>query len=306
MTERPQLLGRVVETLGRDVVSWQRPECGLSAAERWVTQLADGSSVFVKAATDSETAGWLRNEHAALAAAGSRFGPSVIAWLDEQLPILITEDLSDAYWPAGTGTVHWRDSEDDSRSDMDAVLAALERLRSQSRAGLRRIPDPPARWTEVLAGDGLVGCGWCTPSWAEAYGSVLIMADELPDAADDALVHGDVRSDNLCIGPDDQVRFVDWSHAGSGNPFHDLVSLLPTLRLEGGPKPSQVLAEPTGLIVRQAGNSVARTFGDHSGPDWLRVVLRQLAAINLAWACEILDLALPDGESFPDQFDGTA
>ena len=136
-------------------------------------------------------------------------------------------------------------------------------------------------------------------SSSEAYGSALITADEVPFDPEQALVHGDVRSDNLCIGSGDRVRFVDWSQAGAGQPFHDLVNVLPTLRLEGGPAPWAVITEPLGLITRQAGVSVARAFGDQRGPDWLRVVLRQLAAINLVWVCELLELARPDGDGFP-------
>ena len=292
---RPAILGLVADVLGTDVVGWDRPECGLTAAERWVARLADGGSVFVKAATDPETAVWLRNERSALAAAGSHFAPREVAWLDEELPLLITEDLSAAYWPAGTGVVRWRPN------DMAAVLASLAELRSRSGAGLPPLADPPARWRALVEADALVGEGWCTQRWTDAYGPLLITADVLPPTDATALVHGDVRSDNLCIGPDDQVRFVDWSQAGAGQPFHDLVTLLPTLRLEGGPAPSTVLTEPVGLITRQAGVSVARAFGDgdHRQPDWLRDVLRQLAAINLTWVCELIELAPPDGAAFP-------
>ena len=69
---RPDVRDLVATLVGREVVSWQRPECGLSAAQRWSTRLEDGSSVFVKAATDAETAGWLRNERAALRRTGAR------------------------------------------------------------------------------------------------------------------------------------------------------------------------------------------------------------------------------------------
>src|SRR5262249_39389822 len=53
-------------------------------------------------------------------AIGGRFGPEVITWLsDDRHPVLITQDLSSAYWPAATGTTHWR------AGDIDAVEARL-------------------------------------------------------------------------------------------------------------------------------------------------------------------------------------
>src|SRR5690348_12886158 len=82
--DRPEVLDRVATALGQPVLHWERPECGLSAAERWITGLADGTSVFVKSATDAETTDWLTNERNALLVAGDRFGPAVIDWLDGQ------------------------------------------------------------------------------------------------------------------------------------------------------------------------------------------------------------------------------
>ncbi|MBO0810487.1 MAG: phosphotransferase [Microlunatus sp.] len=295
MTGRPAVLDRVAAAVGRDVIGWERPECGLSAAERWVTRLAGGSSVFVKAATDPDTASWLATERRALEVAGTELGPAVIDWLDDgEFPILITEDLSGSYWPAGTGSVSWRDG------DMAAVFDGLARLRDRPGDDLARLPEPPSRWEDLLAGGSLVRAGWCSRNWTDRNGPAVITADRRALSGDGlVLVHGDVRSDNLCIGIDGRARFVDWSQAGAGDRFRDLALLLPTLRLEGGPPPSDVLTEPAGLITRLAGATIARAFGDRRGPDWLQEVLRQLALINLVWVCDVLDLARPDGPRLP-------
>jgi len=81
----------------------------------------DGTSAFVKGATDPETAAWLTSELRMLEQVGGRFGPEIIAWLsDDQHPVLVTDDLSSAYWPAAGGTtVQWR------AGDIDAVLTAV-------------------------------------------------------------------------------------------------------------------------------------------------------------------------------------
>lgn len=295
MTDRPAVLDRVAAAIGRDVTGWERPECGLSAAERWVIRLADGSSVFVKAATDPDTASWLATERRALEVAGTELGPAVIDWLDDgEYPILITADLSGSYWPAGTGSVSWRDG------DQAAVLDGLARLRELPGDDLAPLPDPPSCWEDLLAHGSLVEAGWCSRAWSDRNGPAVIAADRLAPRRDGlVLVHGDVRSDNLCIGVDRLARFVDWAQAGSGDPVRDLALLLPTLRLEGGPPPSDVLTESAGLITRLAGATISRAFHDRRGPDWLQEVLRQLAVINLVWVCDVLDLARPDGARLP-------
>lgn len=59
LAARPRILDRVAAVLGRDVVGWQRPECGLVRGRALAGPLDDGSCVLVKAATDAETAGWV-------------------------------------------------------------------------------------------------------------------------------------------------------------------------------------------------------------------------------------------------------
>ncbi len=55
------------------------------------------------------------------------------------------------------------------------------------------------------------------------------------------LVHGDVRGDNVLVTPDDTVVFVDWPHAAVGNPAFDVVAWAPSVVLEGGPAPEELL-----------------------------------------------------------------
>jgi hypothetical protein len=282
------------QALDRRPIAWHSPPFGLSAAQRHVLCFDDGSSAFVKGATDRQTAGWLRTEHRLLGLVGGQLGPSVLAWVDDgERPVLVTTDLSDAYWPAASGVTVWRPG------DIDAVFAALERLRGfAGLAGADLAPTsswPTPAWRGLLAHDGLVRAGLCSAGWLERNGPRIAAADDRATAKTDCLVHGDVRSDNLCLLADGSVRFVDWSHAGAGGRFHDLVSVLPTLRLEGGPVPATVLREPVEPIVRLCGATVRRAVGDEPMPDWLREVFARLAAIDLAWVATVLGLEPPDG-----------
>lgn len=281
----PPILITVGDALHKRLISWQRPECGLSGADRWIVQFDDGTSAFIKAATDQNTTDWLVNERNALEIARTQFAPNIIAWLEADFPILVMEDMSAGYWPAGTGEVHWRDG------DMDAVIATLEQLRTVEVDGTPpQLPEPALIWNDLLSNPALVQSGLCSNHWIERYGPAILAAEQVPVEAGRSLVHGDVRSDNLCIYPGGHVRFGDWAQAGVGHPYHDLISLLPTLRLEGGPRPSTVLYDHVGLIVRFAGANISRALGDESGPDWLRAVLLRLAAIHLEWVSDILYL----------------
>ena len=55
------------------------------------------------------------------------------------------------------------------------------------------------------------------------------------------LLHGDVRADNVLLTADGVV-FVDWPHAAVGTPVFDLVAWAPSVVLEGGPEPEELLA----------------------------------------------------------------
>ncbi len=58
-------------------------------------------------------------------------------------------------------------------------------------------------------------------------------------AAGDSLVHADIRADNLLLTPD-RVFVVDWPWACLAQPWLDLLGLLPSVRMQGGPPPQAI------------------------------------------------------------------
>ena len=66
------------------------------------------------------------------------------------------------------------------------------------------------------------------PTWTEAV-------------AGDVLVHQDLRGDNVLL-TDRGAVVVDWPYASRGAAFCDLVGWLPSLKLEGGPDPEEMVA----------------------------------------------------------------
>jgi aminoglycoside phosphotransferase (APT) family kinase protein len=104
-----------------------------------------------------------------------------------------------------------------------------------------------------------------------------------------ALVHGDVRSDNVCFVGDRTV-LVDWAGARRGHPQHDLATALSTLPLEGGPDPFDVLPDGGSWAAYHAGLCARRAYRETTAPEWLRKVLARIAAICLGWAARSRDL----------------
>jgi aminoglycoside phosphotransferase (APT) family kinase protein len=295
--EPPAALRELVEAaLGSAWLNWTRPETGLSAAHRYVVELASGGRVFVKAATDPETAGWLRNERIAIEGA-PRYAPAVVAWLDpaDAFPVLVVEAL-DGHWPASHRGVDWREG------DLARVLASLHELsQTAGPTALPKAASTGARaWRSIAqAPDAFLGLGLCSRAWFTAHGAALAQAEERLDRSGRAFVHGDMRSDNICM-MEDGPRFVDWSHARRGHAHSDLATFLPTAHLEGGPAPSDVLPEGGAWGAAQSAALARRASDDAAAPAWLARVFRRLAAINLDWAVAGLGLDPRDGAAWRD------
>lgn len=60
-------------------------------------------------------------------------------------------------------------------------------------------------------------------------------------AAGDTLVHADLRADNVLLTRD-RVVVIDWPHACRGAAFIDVVFLAPSVAMQGGPQPADLVA----------------------------------------------------------------
>jgi Phosphotransferase enzyme family len=83
---------------------------------------------------------------------------------------------------------------------------------------------------------------WLDP-WARRHLDALAELEAgWPSAvAGPTLAHGDVRADNILLTPG-RVVFVDWPYACLAAPWFDLVGMLPSVTLAGGPPPEEILA----------------------------------------------------------------
>ena len=263
-------------------------EGGYTPAERGIVRFAGGSSAFCKRATDDWTSEHLRSEHRVyLALAGKPFLPRALGW-DEGGPTLILEDLSNGRWPPP-----WLPG------DVDRVLATLRRLHA-TQVPQGAIPDhPPEELAPIGRGWHLVqedpgpflGLGLASETWLSENVEALARAEAQAQLGGDDLAHLDIRSDNICfLG--DRVVFVDWDKACRANGNLDVAAWLPSLRLEGGPEPDEVLDEPclaaaiSGWWAYQAGLPLE----DLPRVRWIQ---REQLTIALPWAARALNLREP-------------
>jgi aminoglycoside phosphotransferase (APT) family kinase protein len=129
--------------------------------------------------------------------------------------------------------------------------------------------------------------------WLDRALPQLVEAEQSAVVTGDSLVHADIRSDNLCIG--DHVKVVDWNWAFVGNPMIDVVAWLPSLHLEGGPPPWELLRGEVGLVARLAGFFVqhaTKPIASDVRPD-IRRFQRAQGIVCLAWAARELGMETP-------------
>jgi hypothetical protein len=213
------------------------------------------------------------------------FMPRLLGYDAGEPPLLVLEDLSEGRWPppwdvAAVESVRrslrevWATQPPDW---VPPVTAERERL----FGGWREIERDPAPFLSLRL---------CSREWLEAALPVLSAAAESAPVEGDALLHLDVRSDNICL-TDRGAVLIDWNLVHRGNPDVDLAAWASSLYLEGGPAPELLLPEAGELAAALAG-----FFGARAGlpppptAPKVREVQRAQLEVALAWACRELGL----------------
>ena len=290
----PEQARVLAKLLGSPPLAQRRVHGGYTPAERWVVELADGRSVFVKTAVNELTADWLRDEHRFYEGVHAPYLARLLGWADGDWPMLVLEDLSAAAWPPP-----WTDAR------VASVLHTLGEVAATRPPmwlpGARESGFLHWSWRNVLDDPRpLRDAGIFDELWLDAALPRLIEASEACGVDGDELLHLDVRSDNICFRADGSAVLVDWPLACAGNARLDIAFWLPTLVMEGGPLPDSVLpdAGPEAALVSGffAGSSSQPPIPD--APAIRPLQLNQLRQA-LPWACRALGLPLPSSEGAP-------
>ena len=263
---------------------------GSATAARWIVAEdaahGRGRSAFVKIGATALTAEWTRVEARIYATLHGWFMAEMVGFDDDgDRPALALEDLSAASWPPP-----W------TETSIDAVVEALSAIHGTVPPPhvLQREFDGGAEWRLVEADpQPFLGTGLCSSDWLIDALPALIAAASTAPLAGDALIHLDIRSDNLCFR-DGRAVVLDWNHATRANADLDLAFWLPSLHAEGGPPPEALLPDAPGLAAWVAG-----FFCAHAGlpflPEAPHVRALQLAQSRTAlpWAARALGLPAP-------------
>ena len=135
-----------------------------------------------------------------------------------------------------------------SVEELDRVVAAMEDL------SLLLTPSPLPAAVIGAAGDRFVR-GWRRlqgeqPSrldrvdeWSRSHIEALIAIEDTVGRAleGDTLLNNDIRADNILLTPE-RTLFVDWPHASVGPPWLDVVGFAPSVTMQGGPPPEEVIS----------------------------------------------------------------
>jgi hypothetical protein len=264
------------------------PGHGAPSNRRWIATFDDGATAFVKIAAFDYTADWLRLERRNYDLLdGAPFLPRALGWYDDgEEPVLVLEDLSASRWPPP-----W------TAAAIDAVLRTLDELRAMQVPG--PITDLFGAMFDIQEGweplredpERVFRLGVLDRRWLDEHGAQLDAASREARLEGDALLHADVRSDNLCIR-DGRALLVDWNWACRGAANLDLAAWLPSLAHEGGPEPWTLAPDQGALAALLAG-----FFLEHAGREPIPQAphVRQLqldqGVASLRWACH--ELAIP-------------
>ncbi|MEU4326488.1 phosphotransferase family protein [Nonomuraea dietziae] len=140
----------------------------------------------------------------------------------------------------------WRDEE--LRRVLDAVGKLSARLTPspvEAPTFAERHKDAFTGWRRLLEEDttGL-------DPWALHHLDALAELESgwVEAAEGETLVHADLRADNLLL-TEDQVYVVDWPWACVGAPWIDIMAMLPSVRMQGGPPPQDLFDSPDPAVT---------------------------------------------------------
>ena len=240
--------GRITELAGSQVTAEISATSGFSPGFAGVLELTDGRGVFVKAVS---------GEQNPVSPDLARAEIRVSRALPPQVPapgLLWSSDDGD--WVIlGFEVAHGRSPElpwraDDLRAVTDAVgaLADAEPLPGHELPRTDdQLADDFTGWRQLHGLDRATQSQFADLAgdlgrWALTNLEQLVRWEQeaLRVCAGDALVHGDLRADNVMIDPDHQHRvwIIDWPHASVGAPWLDLAFMLPSVALQGGGDPA--------------------------------------------------------------------
>jgi hypothetical protein len=235
----------VEDACGSRVVTAETQRGGFSPGLATRVRCADGNRFFIKAGTcnlNPYSVDLHRREAVVLTKLDRYIG-------DRRLPIPrlhATVDV-DSWFGLVLDDVHgrhpvtpWQDE------DLRTVITMLEELAAALTPAPIAVPPIAAQYASSLSGwrtlAGARGADSLDP-WSRAHLDELVALEETWTACSEGetLLHTDVRWDNILL-TDTGGFLVDWAHACRGAAFVEVVLLAPSVAMQGGPQPADLVA----------------------------------------------------------------
>lgn len=292
---------RVEDDLGAPVTSATSQPGGFSPGVAARCRLSDGRRVFIKAVSgdqNPESPGMHRREARVAGALPAGLPTPRLLGVhdDDGWVVLIFEDVEGRPPP-----LPW------TTATLGSAFDAFDRLAEATTPCPVPGLEPAAHvfaglfdgFARLAGGDGAESLD----PWARRHVERLarLEATWAAAAAGDALLHGDLRADNLLVRPDGTVVVVDWPSASVGAAWVDKALMLPSVGL-AGPTPAQVERElrpfrgvpgeaVDAVVAAGAGYFLHRgALPDPPGLPTLRAFQRAQGEVALAWLRQRLRL----------------
>ncbi|MDA0632492.1 phosphotransferase [Nonomuraea sp. MCN248] len=242
----PRVRAAVGDFLGGRVVDAVTQDGGFSPGAAVRVRADGGRRAFVKAVgpgPNPDSPGIYRTE-AAIAAAlpASVPAPRLLTTFEVDGWVALVFEEVEGRHPE----IPWR------RDELDLVLAAVRRMSAELTpapidvpAIQERLGDSFSGWRKLL-GEDTTGLD----PWALRHLDALAALESGwgEAAAGDTLLHSDLRADNLLVSGE-RVYVVDWPWACRGVSWFDLMAMLPSVAMQGGPPPHELLPDPDPAVT---------------------------------------------------------
>jgi hypothetical protein len=243
----------IEERIGGTVVEAITQPGGFSPGLAARVRTSDGRRCFVKAVSElanPESPGMHRREAEVVAALPREAAVPRLLWsYDEDGWVALGFEDVDGHVPAQP----WRDDE------LRLVIEGLHHLHDA-------LTPSPIASTSAADGFATLIRGWeelrdskaALDDWSSRNIERLIDLEAKAPAAVSGrtLLNFDVRADNILIAGD-RVYFVDWPSARIGAPYVEWLALAPSVHMQGGPKPEELVRMASlGAVDDRAMNAV--------------------------------------------------
>jgi hypothetical protein len=229
----------IADRLGAPVAGAKDQHGGFSPGAAARITLSDGREYFAKADSghrNPRSPDMIRREIAVLDGLPTGFpAPRLVTSYDDGDWVVAVSEAINGRTPA----IPWRADE------WGAALDGISRLAERLEPGVRGTPRIVSDMAEAFTGWRKLAADPAAEAemepWVRDHLGELAEAEAAwTEAADGTcLLHVDLRADNILLTRGDVV-FIDWANAAVGAPWTDLLFMLPSVAMQGGPDPESV------------------------------------------------------------------